>query len=150
MDDGETNARSCKIRRAVKALKHTEELVRIAHIKSRAIVLHSIDAFAAFNGAADAHLWPGFLGAVFERVADEIAPDLAHNRGITRAGGQVGDFKECLRPRVGAQHFGGSLFGKGRHVDWHTRERLPSNLGEGEEPNDELIHLLAAFKYDAG
>ena len=42
-DKGESDARSRELLGAVESLKNTEELVNIAHVKARSVVLHEID-----------------------------------------------------------------------------------------------------------
>src|ERR1700678_4695698 len=71
-----------KLLAAVQTLKHTKQLVRVAHVESRAVVLHLVDGFTVFDASADGDLWGGALRAVFERVTDQVAPDLTdHHRG---------------------------------------------------------------------
>ena len=76
---------------AMQALKYPKQLVYVAHIKSSPIVLHLIDAFAPLSPAADHDAWLRLLGAVLQCVANQIAPDLAHDGLVASARGQIID-----------------------------------------------------------
>jgi hypothetical protein len=71
----------------VQALEGTEKLVRIAHIEAGAIIPDLVSGLAILDAAADGNSGVGSFCAVLQRVADEIAPDLANERGIGLDGG---------------------------------------------------------------
>ena len=81
-DDGQSYAGAGKLLGTMQALKNAEELVRIAHVETRAIVCHFVDGFAALYAATDRDRWLGPFGAVFQGIADEIAPHLADDRRV--------------------------------------------------------------------
>src|SRR5262245_27821006 len=91
LHDGQSDARAGELAGRVQTLEHAEQLLREAHVKARAIVAHVIERFAVYNFTEDLHRGILLLGAVLERVADEIRPDLLEYRGIAARVGQILD-----------------------------------------------------------
>src|SRR5581483_6460323 len=78
--DGEAGARPGELVLRVQALEDLEELVGVRGIEARAVVLHAVDGAAVLGAAADLDARVRPPGAVLDRVADQVDPDLAHER----------------------------------------------------------------------
>src|SRR2546421_9937202 len=82
-DVGEPNAGSLEIGGAVKALKHAEELVGVAHIETHAVVANEDDLLGRGGSGADFNLRSFTRASVFKRIGNQVDHDLAEQGGIS-------------------------------------------------------------------
>src|SRR5262249_15114993 len=94
LDDGQAHAGAGKVLAPVQSLEYAEKLFRVAHVEARAVVDDLEDRLAILETAEDLHLGRGPLGAVLERVADEVRPNLAHHGRVAHHRWQFPDLQQ--------------------------------------------------------
>ena len=82
-DDGETDTGTLKFGGLVEALKYSEKLINIFHIKSRPVITGKKHGFifARVTSRFDHHFL--FFSRIFDGVFQEVGPDKLNQHGIT-------------------------------------------------------------------
>src|SRR5207302_3488738 len=74
---------------AVQAPEHAEQLVVISHVEAGAVVLHVIDVPRIFADAAQFDRGDFPRSGKLDRVGKQVEPDLADERAVAPADGQL-------------------------------------------------------------
>ena len=77
LHSGQPDAGAFKLILAVQPLKHAEEFVREARVKARAVIADEKNRLALFLAAADFNHRFGLILAEFDRVREQVDPNLA-------------------------------------------------------------------------
>src|SRR6185295_4548468 len=84
LHDRQPDAAALEFRLAMQALERAEQLRRVLHVEADAVVAHEVGLL--LHVPTDIHPRAVALARILERVADEIGPDLADDRGLAFAG----------------------------------------------------------------
>src|SRR5690606_3278785 len=76
LDDRQPDSRARILGRMMQALEHLEQLVRILHVEPRPVVLDAVLRPAIINSSANANQRFLASACVFQRVIDQVDPNL--------------------------------------------------------------------------
>src|SRR5665213_3595661 len=82
---------------AVETLKNAKQLVRVSHVEARSVVAHEIGLVPTLPLTADFNHRQVALARVFERIGNEVDPNLPQQSGVSLARRQFA--KPDLQPR---------------------------------------------------
>ena len=139
-DVGEANAGAFELVFSMEALKDTEELVGISHVKSDSVVGDRKNEFGLGGLGSDFNNGGLPAGAVFDRVGDKIDPHEAKHGGIALDDGQRGDAPDDIAETFVSFKIADDRFNRFGEINF-----LPGQLGaaharEGEEVIDQGAH----------
>ena len=91
LHESEADACPFELGRAVQPLKYAEQLLLIPRVETDAVVLDGIDDLAVARGAGHLDDRVGARARVLDRVAEQIHPDLFHQRRVAHRMWELAD-----------------------------------------------------------
>src|SRR6266542_550779 len=148
LDDGEADPGPLILLGPVHPLEHPEQLVRVAHVESDAVVFDEIHPVPLQLPGPDLDHGGRTGSGELERVGQKVHVDLLEEGGIRLARRELVDanvhpppFELGVElPQGAARHV--------RRVDLPLDQRLPAQAGEGQKVVDQPAHLLRALPND--
>ena len=130
-DVGQPDARAGELGVRMQALKDPEQSARITHVESHAIVADIKQVFPGFRPFdSDLDVGWGAIAGVFDRIGEEIGPDLANHGGIGLDLGELGHTPlDVTTGCLGLQLIDG-LLDEVVHVHRGDAQRSPAHVRE--------------------
>src|SRR6266480_824551 len=138
----QADAGAFKFLSPMQSLEHAEQFVGVLHVKAGAVIGNEIDFFAVIGCRSYFDQRRRAFATVFDRVRNQIHPNLFQQCRIAFARRQLADANVDLMHVLLSTQFLERFAGQFRHVDRLRMQREPAQSRERQQIVDEHPHSL--------